>query len=113
MVKSISLFLEEKNMLILVLLIVFSLSFYVYYKIKYVRSNLQMERKYLSGKSSIALGLFVALFGINQLFLYHTPTTYIIAAVFIIIGLLSTVAGIKAFKYYRPFALKEMEEWNS
>lgn len=100
-------------MIILVFLIVISLSFYVYYKIKYVRSRLQMERKYLSGKSSIALGLFVAFFGINQLFLYHTITTYIVAAVFIIIGFLSAGTGFKAFKYYRPFALKEIEELNS
>lgn len=96
----------------LVFFIVLSFSFYVFYKIKYVRSKLPMERKMLNGKSSIALGLFVALFGVNQLFLYDTtPTTaYIVAIVFILIGSLSAWVGLKTYRHHIPFALKEAEE---
>ncbi|RDI44261.1 YtpI family protein [Falsibacillus pallidus] len=94
----------------LVVIIVLSLSFYIYYKVKYVRSSLPMERKTLSGKSSIALGLFVGLFGVNQLFLYHSTTTYIVAALFIIVGALSIWAGFKSYRFYLPYAIKEMEE---
>lgn len=94
---------------LLVVLIAISFAFYLFYKIKYVRSKRPAERKWLSSKSSIALGLFVCLFGINQLFLYHTMITYIVAAIFILIGSLSALSGVKAYKYYRPFAAKEVE----
>ncbi|RLQ97952.1 YtpI family protein [Falsibacillus albus] len=93
----------------LVVFIVLSLSFYIYYKVKYVRSNLPMEKKYISGKSSMALGLFIGLFGINQLYLYPTTTTYIVAALFIIMGTLSIWAGYKAYRFYLPHAIKEAE----
>jgi amino acid transporter len=95
---------------ILVLLIVLSFVFYIFYKIKYVRSRKPAERKWLSAKSSIALGLFVALFGLNQLFLFQSTVTYIVGIIFIIIGLMSVWGGIKAYKFYLPHAAKEAEE---
>jgi amino acid transporter len=95
---------------IFVLLIVLSFVFYIFYKIKYVRSKRPAERKWLSAKSSIALGLFVALFGINQLFLFQTTVTYIVGAIFIVIGSLSVWGGIKAYKFYLPHAAKEAQE---
>ncbi|MEK3890404.1 YtpI family protein [Bacillus sp. FSL K6-3431] len=97
-------------MKILVILIVFSLSFYVYYKIKYVRSKRPMERKMLNGKSSMALGLFVALFGVNQLFLNDTTITYIVASIFILLGGFSAWVGLKAYRYHIPYAIKEAED---
>ncbi len=69
-----------------------------------------MEKKWLSGKSSIALGLFVFVFGVNQLFLYPTTTTYIVAALFILIGGFSIFGGYKMYKHYLPFAIKEAQE---
>ncbi|MGE7758908.1 YtpI family protein [Peribacillus sp. NPDC097895] len=92
---------------ILVTLIVISLGVYLFYKIKSVRTKMPMEKKWISGKSSIALGTFVALFGINQLFLFHTTTTYIIAAVFISVGLFSVWGGYKMYKFYLPHAIEE------
>jgi amino acid transporter len=95
---------------IFVLLIVLSFAFYIFYKIKYVRSKRPAERKWLSAKSSIALGLFVALFGINQLFLFQSTVTYIVGAIFIVIGLLSIWGGVKAYKFYLPHAAQEAQE---
>ena len=95
---------------ILVLLIVLSFVFYIFYKVKYVRSRRPAEKKWLSAKSSIALGLFVALFGVNQLFLFQTTVTYIVAAIFIVIGSLSVWAGFKAYKFYLPHAAKEVAD---
>ncbi|MDQ0220070.1 putative membrane protein [Peribacillus cavernae] len=68
-----------------------------------------MEKKWLSAKSSIALGLFVALFGINQLFLYQTKITYFVAAIFIVIGAFSIYGGYKAYRFYLPHAIEEAE----
>ncbi|MBO0992329.1 YtpI family protein [Bacillus sp. SD088] len=94
---------------ILVFIIVLSLAFYVFYKIKYVRSRLPMEKKLLNGKSSMALGIFVAFFGINQLFLFQTILTYIIGTLFIILGIASAWAGFKSYRYHVPYAIKEAE----
>ncbi|EIJ79248.1 hypothetical protein PB1_16864 [Bacillus methanolicus PB1] len=95
---------------VLVILIIMSLSFYVFYKIKYFRSTRHAEKQWISAKSRTALGLFVGLFGLNQLFLYHTTVTYIVAALFIIVGGLSVWGGIKAYKFYLPHAVKEAEK---
>ncbi|MEH7885969.1 YtpI family protein [Bacillus sp. JJ1609] len=95
---------------IFVLLIVLSFVFYIFYKIKYVRSKRPAEKKWLSAKSSIALGLFVGLFGLNQVFLFQTTLTYIVAVIFIIIGSMSVWSGVKAYKFYLPLAAKEAKE---
>lgn len=92
---------------IFAVIIIISLMFYLFYKVKSIRSHLPMEKKWISGKSSIALGTFVSFFGINQLFLFQTTLTYIVAAVFILIGGISIVSGYKMYKFYLPYAIKE------
>ena len=97
-------------MSVLVVLIVLLFAFYLFYKTKYVRSNRPVEKKWLAAKSSIALGLFVCLFGINHLiFISQSTFTYIVAALFIIYGGVYTWVGFKKYKHYLPFAIKEAE----
>jgi Ca2+/Na+ antiporter len=98
------------NMPVLALFIVLSFTVYIFYKIKQVRSKRPMEKKWLSSKANIALGLFVALFGINQLFIYGTALSYFVAAVFLLFGIGSAWAGFKMYKYVLPFAQREAEE---
>ncbi|MFD2446324.1 YtpI family protein [Bacillus sp. CGMCC 1.16607] len=93
----------------LVAFIVISFVFYIFYKVKYVRSKQPYERRWISAKSSMALGLFVALFGVNQLFLFHTTVTYIVAAIFIVMGVSSIWTGWKAYKHFLPLAIEEAE----
>jgi hypothetical protein len=95
---------------ILVIFIVISLAFYIFYKAKFFRTRLPAEKKWISTKSTVALGAFIGLFGLNQLYLYQTTTTYIVAGIFIILGILNIVGGIRAYKYYLPIAIKEAEE---
>jgi amino acid transporter len=101
---------EDKTMYFLALLIVVTFTFYVFYKIRQVRTNRPMEKKWLSAKASIALGLFVALFGINQLFLFPGTLTYFIGGLFILIGLGSCWAGYKLYKHVLPYAQREAKE---
>lgn len=95
---------------ILVFLIIISFAFFLFYKTKYFRSKRPAERKWLSAKSTVTLGLFVGLFGVNQLYLFQTTVTYIVAAIFIIIGSLSVINGIKAYKFYLPYVQQEEDE---
>jgi succinate-acetate transporter protein len=101
---------EVSQVPVLAICIVISLAFYVFYKAKHYRSKLPIERKWISAKSSMALGLFVGLFGINQLFLFHTTVTYIVAAIFILMGFLSLWSGWKAYRYFTPLAIEEYEQ---
>lgn len=91
-------------------LIIVALAFYCFYKVRFFRTNLPMEKRWLSSKSSIALGLFVSLFGVNQLFLFQTTLTYVIATIFIIVGTLSIWSGFKAYKFFLPLAIDEAEQ---
>ena len=65
---------------VLVILIIFSLAFYIFYKTKYFVPNYLQKKVGFQAKSSISLGSFVGLFGINQLFLFQSTVTYIVAA---------------------------------
>ncbi|MGG3843714.1 YtpI family protein [Anoxybacillus kestanbolensis] len=95
---------------IFVILIVFSLAFYLFYKIKYFRSKKPMERKWISAKSSIALGSFVFFFAINQFLIHRSTVSLIIGIVFVLFGAGSIWAGYRAHRYYFPLAVKEAEE---
>ncbi|ANB55544.1 ytpI-like family protein [Anoxybacillus sp. B7M1] len=94
----------------LVILIIFSLSFYAYYKMKYFRSQRPLERQWLSAKSSIALGLFVFFFGVNQFFLYSSTVTYIVGIIFLLVGGGSAWAGYRSYKHYLPLVIEEAQQ---
>jgi amino acid transporter len=97
-------------MSVLVFFIVILFVFYVFYKTKYFRSNRPVEKKWIAAKSNIALGLFVALFGVNHLlFISQTTVTVVVSIVFMIYGGVFTFVGIKKYKHYLPFAAEEAE----
>jgi amino acid transporter len=97
-------------MYFLAFFITLAFTFYIFYKVKQVRSNRPMEKKWLSAKASMALGLFVALFGVNQIVLFPGTITYIVGALFILIGLGSCWAGFKLYKHVLPYAEREAKE---
>ncbi|MRX71739.1 hypothetical protein GJU40_06060 [Bacillus lacus] len=95
---------------IFAILIVFAISFYIFYKVKYHRTKKPMEKQWLSAKSSMALGMFVFFFGLNQLFMFRSTLAAVIAVIFALVGLGSTWAGYKAYQHYLPFAAREAKE---
>ncbi|MFF2450495.1 YtpI family protein [Neobacillus sp. NPDC058068] len=95
-------------MFVFVVLIAILFAFYLFYKTKYFRSNRHVEKKWLSAKANIALGLFVLLFGINHLlFISESTMTYLVASIFIIYGAVFSWIGFKKYKHYLPFAIEE------
>jgi len=69
-----------------------------------------MERKWISAKSSIALGSFVFFFAINQFFIHRSTVSLIVGIVFLFVGAGSIWGGYRAHRYYFPLAVKEAEE---
>jgi len=96
---------------ILIIPIIIALAFYVIYKIKYFRTKLPIEKRWISSKSTMAIGIFVCLFGINQLFLFQEVVTYIVSTIFILIGIASVWTGIKAYRHFTPLAIEEAEQY--
>lgn len=95
---------------VFIFFIVVSIAFYVFYKMKAYRSKNLLEKRWMSAKSSIALGIFVASFGANQMFLFRSTLAFVIGIIFIVIGLASAWAGYRAYKHFLPQVMKEAQQ---
>lgn len=95
---------------VLIVLIISSLSFYVYYKVLYFRAKRNFERRWLTAKSTIALGAFVTFFGINRIFISQETLPLIISVIFILVGSLSIWSGISAYRFYLPLVEEELQK---
>jgi uncharacterized membrane protein len=92
---------------IFMVLIILSLSFYVYFKVKYFRVKEHMHKKWISAKSSVALGAFITSFGINQWIAIPSKVSMVVGIIFLIVGIGSIRVGIKAYRYYLPLVIEE------
>lgn len=92
---------------ILIILIIFSLAFYAYLKVKYFRVKEPMHRSWISAKSSISLGVFIVSFALNQMIAVKGTITLIIGIILLLVGGGSIWAGVKAYKYYYPRVVEE------
>ncbi|WP_078545114.1 YtpI family protein [Litchfieldia alkalitelluris] len=95
---------------IFVVLIVIAFAFYIFYKARYFQSRKPVEKQWISAKSSIALGLFVALFGINSVFLHQSTVSFIVATVLFLVGVGSIWAGFRAYRYFLPLVIEEAKQ---
>lgn len=94
---------------ILVIIFVFAFVFYIFYKAKVFRTHRPAEKKWVQSKATVCLGLFVAVFGLNQFFLNQTTVAYIVGTIFILLGSINVWNGIKAYKFHLPHAIEEAE----
>lgn len=94
-------------MLIFIFLIILSIVFYFYYKTKQFRATLPIRKKWYASTASMFLGSFIFFFGINQLTIFQTTVTYIIAGVFIVLGLALMIFNFKAARHYHKFVAEE------
>jgi hypothetical protein len=79
------------------------------YKVKYFRTHLPAEKKWLSAKSSMALGSFVFFFGLNTIIDPLSTVAIVVGIVLTLVGSGSIWAGYKAYRFYLPFAIEEAE----
>lgn len=92
---------------IFLILIVVSISMYLYFKVKAVRAKAPYEKQWRNTKASISLGAFLAFFGINQIIQPRSTVEVIISIIFIALGLINVIVGMKAYKYYTPLVVEE------
>jgi len=90
-----------------VLLIVLAIVFYFYFKTKQFRSELPIAKKWYANRALVALGSLLFFFGLNQLFLFQTTLTYVISALFIVLGLITMITYYRVAKHYGQFVEEE------
>lgn len=95
---------------IFAIIIVISLALYIFYKAKFFRTRMPMEKRWISAKSGMALGTFVLFFGINQFFLQPGTTSIIVGIIFILLGGASIWAGFQNYRRFLPLAIEEAEK---
>ncbi|MCT8137387.1 YtpI family protein [Anaerobacillus sp. CMMVII] len=92
-------------------LIVVSAVFYLFYKVKYFQTKSPIEKKWISTKGNIAIGIFLISFGLNQIVI-TTTVALIIGTIFILLGTANVYFGYKAYKHYVPFVIQEANSKN-
>ncbi|PKH11403.1 YtpI family protein [Planomicrobium okeanokoites] len=94
-------------MLIFIFLMIFSIVFYFYYKTKQFRATLPIRKKWYASTAAFFLGSFGVFLGIDLLIVFQTPLTYIVAGIFIILGLAFCIHNYKAARHYHKFVAEE------
>lgn len=91
----------------LVIIIIAAISFYFFYKVKEYRTKAPYEKRWVKSKANIALGVFLAVFGINQLINFRSTVELMISVVFLLLGLVNIWFGYKAYQHYLPRVIEE------
>lgn len=98
-------------MLILVFSFIVCAVFYLYFKMRQFKTSpmLPIRQKMFKSMAGIPLGLFLVFFAINQIILFPMIAVYIVAAVFIALGLYVAIYNFNAAKHYQKFIVEEAE----
>ncbi|MHA6260663.1 YtpI family protein [Sporosarcina sp. CAU 1771] len=95
--------------LFLVFVVIASAVFYFYFKLRQFRTTrvLPIRKKMYASMAGIYLGTLLIFFGLNQFTLDIGITRYIIAAIFIPIGVYVSIFNYRASKHYKQFIEEE------
>ncbi|UOE93432.1 YtpI family protein [Alkalihalobacillus sp. LMS39] len=91
------------------ILIIFSIVFFFYFKVKYWRTHQPIMKKWTQTKANMALGSFLLFFGLNSLLFPRSTLEIVIGVIFSLLGSANIYFGYKAYKHYMPYALQEAE----
>ncbi|HEU5138630.1 MAG TPA: YtpI family protein [Bacillales bacterium] len=93
---------------ILVILTILSFVMYIFYKAKSLRMKKRPnERRWVGAKASIALGLLLIFFGMNELYLRQSTIVIVMSIVFFLIGGFYVYQNVKLYRYLLPYAAEE------
>jgi hypothetical protein len=102
----------ESSMPIFIILIILSFSLYVFYKVREVRTKELFNKQWTGSKAKMALGTFVASFGLNELTSVEGRLQLWIAIVFLIYGAGLLIVGWKMHKHYLNAARNASQNTN-
>lgn len=102
-----SLFLNFNYFFLTIVVIAFAV--YFYYKTKQFRSTLPIRKKWYKAKAGIALGVFIIAFGINAVIIHQSLVSYIICAIFVILGLVQAYNNYLRMRHEGKYVQEEYE----
>jgi hypothetical protein len=92
---------------IFIILIILSFALYVFYKVKEVRAKEPFYKRWIGTKAKMALGAFLASFGLNELFAVEGRVQLWVALIFFGYGIILILLGWKMYKHYLILARQE------
>lgn len=98
-------------MLMFAFLSILSIVVYIFFKARQFRTTylLPIRKKMFASMASVSLGVFLISFGLNQMILFDKLVVYIVATLFILLGLYVSVFNFRAAKHYQKFIVEEAE----
>ncbi|MFC3418374.1 YtpI family protein [Salinicoccus hispanicus] len=95
----------------LVTLLLLSLFMFIVYKIRKIRSERDVRKAYYNSISRIWLGSLILSFGLNTIIQFPTAVSYIIGALFVVIGAYNIWHFNAARKYFKGNIPIEDKAW--
>lgn len=85
--------------------------FYFYFKTRQFRTTyvLPIRKKMYASIAGTFLGALLLFFGLNQLIADNKLATYVVAAIFVLLGLYVITFNYRAYKHYKQFVKEEAE----
>ena len=94
-----------------VFLIIFSVVYYIYFKMRQFRTSHMhpIRKKMYASMAGTSLGGLLLFFGINQVILFDEVANYIVAVIFIALGLYVLIVNYRGYAHYKKFVVEEAE----
>ncbi|OOE13888.1 YtpI family protein [Fictibacillus arsenicus] len=97
---------------IFIILIILSFALYVFYKVREVRAKEPFYKQWTGTKAKMALGAFLASFGLNELTAVEGRVQLWIALIFLAYGMVLLLMNWKMYKHFLALARQEAKETN-
>jgi hypothetical protein len=97
---------------IFIILIILSFALYVFYKVQEVRAKEPFYKQWTGTKAKMALGAFLASFGLNELTAVEGRVQLWVALIFLAYGIVLLLMGWKMYKHFLTLAREEAKETN-
>ncbi|MCK0471332.1 YtpI family protein [Halalkalibacter sp. APA_J-10(15)] len=85
---------------LLIIIIVLSVVFFLYNRIKAWRQSEPLLKRIYQSKSTLSLGIFLAAFGANLLISPRNTIDWVVGIVFLIFGIANLIYGFRARSHY-------------
>lgn len=97
---------------IFIILIILSFALYVFYKVREVRAKEPFYKQWTGTKAKMALGAFLASFGLNELTAVEGRVQLWVALIFLAYGIILLLMNWKMYKRFLTLARQEAKETN-
>ena len=96
---------------IFVFLVIVSIVYYFYFKTRQFRTSHMhpIRKKMYASMAGASLGGLLLFFGINQIILFDEVVNYIVAVIFIALGLYVIIINYRGYAHYKKFVVEEAE----